>query len=109
MRQGECNGCAACCRFLILQVNPAYMDVDRRRWIEMHGIRLVERDGGVWAHINVACRHLTEDGACGVFGTAERPQTCATFPAGQADIDLVDGWAGVRVCSYSFTPEEVMA
>ena len=108
VRIGECNTCAACCKFLILQVNPAYMDADRRRWIELHGIRLSERDGGVWARIDIACQHLTDDGKCGVFGTPERPETCGTFPFVQADIDLVDEWAGEKVCSYSFVPEEVL-
>ena len=103
MRQGECNSCSVCCRFLILQVNPAYMDADRRKWIEMHGIRLAERDGGVWATIDVACTHLTDEGKCAVFGTPERPQTCADFPIVRADIQLVDEWVGERACSYTFT------
>ena len=105
MRQGECNGCAACCRFLILQVNPQYMAADRRRWIELHGIRLYERDGGVWAVVNAACSALTDEGRCGLFGLPERPQTCAEFPFVQPDIDQVDDWAGEKVCSYSFSEE----
>lgn len=100
MRTGECNGCSACCRFLILQVNPAYMGADKRQWIEMHGIRLFEQDGGVWARINATCNHLTEGGKCGIH--EDRPQACRDFPAVQGDIDLVDEWAGERVCSYSF-------
>ena len=102
MRLGECNSCAACCKFLILQVNPAYLDADRRAWIELHGIHLSERDGAVWARIDAACQHLTKAGRCGVFGLPERPQTCDQFPAVQTDIDLVDEWAGEPVCSYSF-------
>lgn len=101
-RLGECNGCAACCKFLLLQVNPAYMEPDRRKWIELHGIRLHERDGGIWAVINAACSQLTDDNKCGIFGQPERPQTCADFPSVQEDIDLIDEWAGEKVCSYSF-------
>src|SRR5688572_15466497 len=102
MRQGECNGCSMCCRFLILQVNPAYLQADRRHWIELHGIRLYERDGGVWAQINVPCIQLSEEGTCKVYGTDERPKTCDLYPFGQGDIDLVNDWAGEEVCSYSF-------
>ena len=101
-RQGECNLCSACCRFLILQVNPQYMEADRRKWIELHGIRLYERDGGVWAQISLPCEHLTEEGKCGIFGSPERPKTCDDFPFVQHDIDLVDEWSGQKVCSYSF-------
>lgn len=105
MRTGECNGClgaANCCRFVIMQVNPAYMDTERLRFFEMHGIHLFEQDGGTWARINATCQHLTEDGACGVYGTAERPQACVEFPFVQHDIDLVDAWAGNKACSYEF-------
>ena len=102
LRVGTCNACAVCCKFLILQVNPAYMEPDRRRWIEMHGIRLQERDGGVWARIDAQCQHLTDEGQCGIFGQPERPQTCADFPVMQADIAIVNTWAGREVCSYSF-------
>lgn len=109
MRLGECNSCTACCQFLILQVNPAYLDADRRAWIELHGIHLFEQDGGVWVRINASCHRLTTDGKCGVFGLPERPQMCDQFPAVQTDIDLVDEWAGERVCSYSFEREEVPA
>ena len=107
MRTGECNSCAACCRFLILQVNPAYLDADKRQWIELHGIRLFEQDGGVWARIDAACTHLTNDGKCGVFGTSHRPQTCADFPSVQSEIALVDDWAGEQVCSYEFADVSV--
>ena len=102
MRVGECNGCSACCRFLILQVNPAYLESDRRHWIELHGIRLYEKDGGTWAVINSPCEHLTEAGQCGIYGAPERPEACNTFPAFQHDIDLVDEWIGEKTCSYSF-------
>ena len=102
MRLGECSACAACCKFLLLNVNPAYMGADKRRWIELHGIRLFEQGGGVWAMINATCRHLTNEGRCGVFGTPERPQACEDFPFVQSDIDLVDRKYGKGTCSYSF-------
>ena len=82
------------------------MEADRRHFVELHGIRLFEQNGGAWAMINASCRHLTEEGRCGVFGSPERPKTCEDFPFVQTDIDLVDEWAGSKVCSYSF--EEVI-
>lgn len=108
MRTGECTvGCGACCKFVILQVNPAYLDAERRSFIEAHGIRLTARDGGAWGSVDVACKHLTTDLKCGVFGKSERPQACSDFPFVQSDIDLVDAHAGAKVCSYEF--EEVPA
>ena len=101
-RAGECNSCGACCKFVLLAVHPSYLDADRRRWLELHDIRLHERDGLVWATVNTPCRHLTEDNHCGIFGQPERPQLCAEFPFVQGDIGLVNEWAGEDVCSYSF-------
>ena len=105
MRTGECNGCSACCRFVILQVNPAYMEPERRRFIELHGVRLFTQDGGVWAQVSTQCQHLLTDGKCGVYGKPERPKACAEFPFVQTDIDLVDTFSGEKVCSYSFEKE----
>ena len=107
VRHGECNysTCSACCKFVELAVHHAYLEPDKRRWLELHGIRLAQRDGLVWARIDVICQALTEAGACGLFGTPERPQMCADFPFVSADIAIVDDWAGQQVCSYAF--EEV--
>ncbi len=102
-RTGECNGCSACCRFLILNVSPSYLEDDKKRWIELHGIKVFQqKDGTAWVRINATCEHLTDDGTCGIYGQPERPQTCADFPFVQSDIDLIDEWAGQKVCSYEF-------
>ena len=98
-RQGECTaGCGACCRVLLLQVNPAYWDrEDARRWIELHGIQLVRLDGGIYARIPLACEALTPDGLCRLFGMPERPGLCQRFPLGPRDL------AGLEpVCTYTF-------
>ena len=107
-RIGECTvGCGACCQFLVLQVNPHYMEVEHvKKWIELHGISLSRRSGGVWAQIPLHCSALTEEGKCSLYGMPERPLSCDTFPQSQADIDLVDAWIGEKTCSYNF--EEVM-
>ena len=104
-RQGTCReGCGACCEFVILQVNPQYMEPDRKKWIELHGIRLFRQEGGVWASIRGPCRHLTTEKECGIFGEPERPQVCAGFPYSARDVALLNDWAAAA-CSYSF--EEV--
>jgi len=103
MRLGECTvGCGACCKFVELAVHHAYLEPDKRYWLELHGIQLAERDGLVWARIDTACGALTLEGVCGLFGKSERPQMCAEFPFSQHDIDLVDEWVGEKTCSYSF-------
>ena len=106
MRTGECQvGCGACCRFLVLQVNPQYIEVDDvRRWIELHGIKLRMRDGGCWATIPLPCSAL-EEGRCSLYGSEERPKTCDVFPSSQADIDLVHEFTGEEVCTYRFPQE----
>ena len=91
----------------MLQVHPMYMEADKKRWVELHGIRLIRQEGAVYAVVNTACKHLTEDNQCGIFGSDERPQTRAEGPFLQHDIDLVDEWAGEKVCSYSFEKEVI--
>jgi Fe-S-cluster containining protein len=102
MRQGDCTpNCGACCKFIILNVNPSYLK--DKAWIEAHGIKVFEQDGGVWIRINAACNHLTEDNQCGIYGKPERFESCSLFPTVQSDIDLVNEEAGEAVCSYSFS------
>ena len=106
-RTGVCNGCGACCRFLMLQVHPMYMEADKKRWVELHGIRLQRNpDGGVYAVIDAVCQHLTQENQCGIFGSDERPKVCDDWPFVQHDIDLLDAWAGEKVCSYTFASAE---
>ncbi len=104
-RQGFCTeGCGACCRFLILQVNPQYNEVaEVKKWIELHGIKLrVDEQGACWASIPLQCTELTAEGMCGLFGKAERPKTCDVWPTSQATIDELDEYVGEKVCTYEF-------
>lgn len=98
-RQGECvAGCGACCRFIQLQVPPEYaQNQDVRRWIELHGISITERDGGAFARIDVSCSALTTEGMCSLIGTAERPELCSHWPATPAAMQGLED-----VCSYRF-------
>lgn len=79
------------------------MEPDKRHWLELHGIKLWQQGDYTWARIEARCRHLTDDNRCGIYGQPERPQVCAEFPFAQGDIDIVDEWAGEKVCSYSFS------
>ena len=104
-REGSCtSGCGACCRFLVLQVNPQYRDQgDIQRWIELHGIRLVERGGYVWAYIPTPCSQLAPDGTCGIHET--RPDVCREWPQSEAQIVELHEYVGEEVCSYRFSQE----
>ena len=100
---GDCNLCGlrgACCRFVLLAVHPVYMDADKRHWLELHGIKVAWRDGNAWATIESACRELTDEGLCGIYGQPERPQVCSDFPFTAEDIGIVNAWAGSEVCDY---------
>jgi len=98
-RQGECTvGCGACCRLLRLQVPAEYKtNPDIRKWVELHGVRLVNLDGGTFAMLASPCSALTEDGLCGLYGTPERPDLCSHYPASPAALLGVE-----EVCTYSF-------
>lgn len=106
VREGTCQpeGCgSACCRFLLLEVNPAYLwQSDVAKWVRLHGIELGVKDDRVYAKIPLQCTALDVEpgptmGDCMLHGTPERPQMCEDFP--QAPEDL----AGLAdVCSFSF-------
>ena len=102
-RKGYCReGCAACCQFLILQVNPQYHEQeDVRRWVELHGVRLEMRSGACWAYIPSPCSAL-QGTKCGIYET--RPEVCKTWPSSQADIDELHRYTNAG-CTYSFVAE----
>ena len=102
MRVGECTpNCGACCRFLRLQVPPEYgSNPDVRNWVELHGIRLQNIDGGTFAFLQVPCSALTEEGLCSLYGKPERPDLCNHYPMTPPALTGVED-----VCSYSFTSE----
>lgn len=99
VRGGYCKeSCSACCEFLVLQVNPAYKSKDVRRWIELHGIKLVEKDGGLFAHIPSPCSKL-KDGMCSIY--EDRPDVCRSWPSSQAEIDNLKDFSG-EDCTFHF-------
>ena len=81
-----------------MEVNPIYRgSKDIRRWVELHGITLTEKDGRVWAKLPIPCTALQADKSCGVYGTDARPELCDTWP--QEPEDLIELGAP---CGYQF-------
>lgn len=92
----RCN--AACCRFLILDVNPIYLtDPDAAAWVGLHGIELAEHDGRVLARIPLACLMLAPTGDCLLYGTPERPALCEAFPQTPASLTGIED-----LCTFGF-------
>jgi Fe-S-cluster containining protein len=94
-------GCGACCRFLVLQVNPQYLEnADVARWVELHSIKLRRRGLGVFATIPLACDALTDEGMCSIH--PDRPDVCRSFPQSEAAIDIIHEEVGQEVCTVKF-------
>ena len=105
LRVGSCTpNCGACCKFVTLVVHPDYAQEDIRYWLELHGIKVVERSGVVMAYIPTPCSALQPDMTCGVY--EQRPEVCRTWPTSQADIDLLHAFTD-EGCGYSFTKRRV--
>ena len=100
MPDGCTPGCGACCRWIVLQVNPQYDNPDIARWIGLHGIRLQRRDGGIFAYIPTPCSALGGDGMCTIY--EERPEVCRIFPTSEAEVAMVDEYVGEKVCTVKF-------
>jgi Fe-S-cluster containining protein len=103
IRLGSCEPglCgSACCRFIVLEVNPIYLaDADTAAWVRLHGIELTERNGRTLARLPLPCTALDSDGRCTLYGSPERPDICVTFPVTPAALLGVD-----NVCTFAFTP-----
>jgi Fe-S-cluster containining protein len=69
-----------------MEVNPDYMRVpDIRRWVELHRIKLVNREGRVYASIPTPCSALTDQKLCGIYD--ERPEVCRVWPMQPSDLE----------------------
>lgn len=97
LRTGGCNACGACCRDVVVEVVAPPDVEDWAKWLNLHGHDLVERNGKYFLRVDGACRHLQQDGACGVFGTEERPEMCSDTPIHPDALD------GLPSCTYKFT------
>ncbi len=104
---GDCLNCSArgkCCSFLRLQVPPEYKsNPDIHNWVGLHGIKLLDIDGGVFAMLPIPCTALTEDGLCSLYGTPERPELCSHWPASPSALIGIED-----VCTYSFVPSPAL-
>ena len=96
-----CNACSdrgQCCTYVELP-RSRILTSDEKRWVELHGIRLVQKGEAVWAYVPTACSQLQEDNTCGIYET--RPDVCRTWPTSQADIDELHEWVGEEVCTVA--------
>lgn len=106
VRRGYCaEGCGACCEGVTLNVHPAYNEKDVRKWLELHGIRLTERGGALWAYVPTPCRELQPNKQCGLYGKPERPQLCSEWPFSQGEIATLTEQTGTN-CTFYFTEGE---
>ena len=98
-RQGVCKpDCGLCCTFLRLQIPAEYgTNPDIKKWVELHGVKVVTLDGATFAILDQPCSALTEDKKCSLYGTPERPDLCAHWPMTPASLLGVED-----ECSYSF-------
>lgn len=100
-REGACQPhvCgSACCRFLILEVNPIYLtDADLANWVRLHGVDLAEVEGRTIARIPLPCSALDARGWCLLYNQPERPHLCADFPMTPLAL------TGIESCSYRFS------
>lgn len=98
VRSGTCQpeGCgSACCRFLMMFPG---MGEAERAFYEARGLPIIEfPTGDLGLKIEHRCQHLTDAGACAVYGTPQRPAVCDAYPTHPYDLVAVEG------CSYTFT------
>lgn len=101
-RSGGCHkGCGACCDHIMMPLNihvaldPGYEDW--KRWLEAHGVSLVEARGGLKARVPLRCAYLTWDNQCSVHGTEEQPRMCVEGPRLPSEIVGLE-----EVCTYKW-------
>ncbi len=57
-----------------------------------------DEERNFYMQFDQTCRHLAEDGRCGIYNEPYRPSICAEFPAHPSDlVGLPEGY-----CGYSF-------
>lgn len=102
LRTGGCTvGCGACCRFIVLPLDPriCHASVDRVadwiKWLKLHGVEVTMSGDWLAAKIPLACHELQPDGTCGVYGTDKRPNMCNAYPKQPLDLEGVED-----VCTY---------
>ena len=78
-----------------------FLTPDETYWLSLHpGLSLSEGAEGQGVRIEIACRHLQDDGHCAVFGRPERPQMCSDLPEWPGHLDGLPG--GAESCAYKF-------
>ena len=96
IKSGECKKCGACCRHLILGLNPNdARDKDFCRFLALRGVKVHWFDGTPYADLPVKCQALTSEGLCRVY--EKRPRGCAVGPLNSWEPQLH------KKCGYKFT------
>ena len=88
-RVGECppERCGgSCCKHLVFPIGN--VSDDQSNWLQLHGVRVDRVGGGAVCVVGRPCSALTDNGRCGVYGTAARPKLCADWPRSPADLVL---------------------
>jgi Fe-S-cluster containining protein len=66
----KCSNCGKCCSNIFI---PFLANEDEKRWIEYHGMEVIENELGTFIRINNPCINL-KDGLCIIHDT--RPDFC---------------------------------
>jgi Fe-S-cluster containining protein len=72
----KCVDCSRCCENIFL---PFLADGDEKRWIEYHGLKVIENEMGAFIKINNKCSQL-KDGKCSIY--EDRPDVCRKYDCG---------------------------
>jgi len=70
-----CNQCGKCCQNIILPLG-IFLDEDDIRWVEYHGLGVIEKDGKQQIKINHPCSKLV-DNKCSIY--EDRPEICQIY------------------------------
>ena len=78
-----CYGCAACCRYVAVEIDAPTVprDYDQIHWYLTHRdvSVYIDWEGDWYVEFTTRCEHLTEAAACGIY--RERPELCSDFSA----------------------------
>ncbi len=77
MMPDDCNACGDCCRTMVLplpHIKGHALEKDHERWIELHGLDIINIQGRRAVRIPVACTMLDDQGKCKIY--QDRPIMC---------------------------------
>lgn len=99
-----CEHCTAkCCRYFALPIDEptTRKEFDYLRWYLLHEAATLFTEEEEWyLLVHTQCKHLQEDGRCGIYET--RPQICRDYSTDNCEYD--DSWVYDR---YFETSEQI--